>query len=390
MISTDSADALRAIAAEHGSPLLLVDCEVIRRQYRALAAALPGVDLHYALKPLPRCDSGQGARPRRRLVRPRDRRRSRSGARRRRSGGALHSHAPDQARLGHPPCARLRRDHLRRRQSGRVAASSRPIAGACNCWSGLRSGAARRSSTCRASSAASPKLRSVWSSRRVQPGCAFPDSRSTSARRSLVPTVRCARSTTSGRLIAEARRRSLGPIEVLDIGGGFPIDYLEPAPAIGEFCRPIRAALAKLPAGLRIIAEPGRFICGPAGLACARSLAGRGATALVVLPRRRPLRHLQRPDLRSLALPGRAACRARASAVSLRAVGADLRQHRRRCGGLADAGTRGRRTARHAPDRRVHDRDRDRFQFFPARAVVPVNVEPAVRLNRAATAAAGG
>ena len=56
-------------------------------------------------------------------------------------------------------------------------------------------------------------------------------------------------------------------IDTLDIGGGFAIDYLEPAPAIDEFCRPIRAALARLPKGVRVISEPGRYICGPAGIA---------------------------------------------------------------------------------------------------------------------------
>ena len=44
---------IRRLAARFGSPLLVVDCEQVRRQYRALRAALPGVDLHYALKPLP-------------------------------------------------------------------------------------------------------------------------------------------------------------------------------------------------------------------------------------------------------------------------------------------------------------------------------------------------
>src|SRR5918997_787287 len=44
---------IRALAARFGSPLLVVDCEQVRRQYHALKAALPGVDLHYALKPLP-------------------------------------------------------------------------------------------------------------------------------------------------------------------------------------------------------------------------------------------------------------------------------------------------------------------------------------------------
>ena len=36
-----------------GSPLLIIDCERIRTQFRRLQKALPGVDLHYALKPLP-------------------------------------------------------------------------------------------------------------------------------------------------------------------------------------------------------------------------------------------------------------------------------------------------------------------------------------------------
>jgi ornithine decarboxylase len=72
-------------------------------------------------------------------------------------------------------------------------------------------------------------------------------------------------------LIEQARARQPGPaLEVLDIGGGFPIGYRrEPVP-IGEFCKPIRQALRKLPRDVRVIAEPGRFIAGPAGTAVAR------------------------------------------------------------------------------------------------------------------------
>ncbi len=44
---------IRALVAEHGSPLLLLSTETVRNQYRTLQAALPGVQLHYALKPLP-------------------------------------------------------------------------------------------------------------------------------------------------------------------------------------------------------------------------------------------------------------------------------------------------------------------------------------------------
>ena len=44
---------IRGLVARFGSPLLVLDCNQVRRQYHALKAALPGVDLHYALKPLP-------------------------------------------------------------------------------------------------------------------------------------------------------------------------------------------------------------------------------------------------------------------------------------------------------------------------------------------------
>ena len=44
---------IERLVATFGSPLLILDCERVRAQYRRLAAALPRVDLHYALKPLP-------------------------------------------------------------------------------------------------------------------------------------------------------------------------------------------------------------------------------------------------------------------------------------------------------------------------------------------------
>src|SRR5580692_10741025 len=48
-----SREAIQHLVARYGSPLLVIDAERVRQQYRRLAAALPGVDLHYALKPLP-------------------------------------------------------------------------------------------------------------------------------------------------------------------------------------------------------------------------------------------------------------------------------------------------------------------------------------------------
>lgn len=57
---------------------------------------------------------------------------------------------------------------------------------------------------------------------------------------------------------------------LLDIGGGFPVEYVEPIPPIDEFCAPIRKALDKqIRPGIRIASEPGRFIAAsPVTLVC--------------------------------------------------------------------------------------------------------------------------
>ncbi len=58
--------------------------------------------------------------------------------------------------------------------------------------------------------------------------------------------------------------------QVLDIGGGFPVNYVEPIPTIDEFCKPIEKALDKqIRRDIRIISEPGRFIsASPVTLVC--------------------------------------------------------------------------------------------------------------------------
>src|SRR5205085_55836 len=57
------------------------------------------------------------------------------------------------------------------------------------------------------------------------------------------------------RLMAAARRERLGAFDTLDIGGGFPIEYGQPVQDIGRFCAPLRAAVARLPKRVRVIAE---------------------------------------------------------------------------------------------------------------------------------------
>ncbi|WP_154222809.1 type III PLP-dependent enzyme [Marinicella rhabdoformis] len=53
---------------------------------------------------------------------------------------------------------------------------------------------------------------------------------------------------------------------ILDIGGGFPIEYNGPAMDIESFCQPINEALSLMPAHMSLLAEPGRFIAGPSAI----------------------------------------------------------------------------------------------------------------------------
>ena len=74
-------------------------------------------------------------------------------------------------------------------------------------------------------------------------------------------------------LLQVAVRAGFSP-HILDIGGGYPVDYMQPSIAIEEFCAPIVAALKALPPAVRVIAEPGRYIAAPAAI-CVASVMGR-------------------------------------------------------------------------------------------------------------------
>ena len=57
---------------------------------------------------------------------------------------------------------------------------------------------------------------------------------------------------------------------LLDIGGGFPVEYVQPIPNIEDFCAPIdRALRRKIRPGIKVVCEPGRFIsASPVTLVC--------------------------------------------------------------------------------------------------------------------------
>lgn len=68
----------------------------------------------------------------------------------------------------------------------------------------------------------------------------------------------------SRRIFDKAARQDIAYLDILDIGGGYPVPYLWPTPTIYKFCAPVRYWLDKLFPSTEIWAEPGRFIPGTA------------------------------------------------------------------------------------------------------------------------------
>lgn len=65
-------------------------------------------------------------------------------------------------------------------------------------------------------------------------------------------------------LIGQLKARGL-ETTLLDIGGGFPVPYTESVPTIEDFCRPISQRLAeKIDPSIKMACEPGRYISGTA------------------------------------------------------------------------------------------------------------------------------
>ncbi len=259
---------IERLAREFGSPLLVIDCERVRSQYRALQAALPGVDLHYALKPLPHPavvatlrDEGAwfdlATTGEIEVVRT-------QGVAARR---CIHTHPikrdsdiRDALQFGIDTFVVDNPDEIakfakhRRRARLLVRVSFRSPEAVCDL---------SRKFGCDPADA----LELLEAARRLDVrvrGFSFHVGSQAGDPAKHVEAVRACID-----LIAQARARGFADIDMLDIGGGFPVEYLKPVQPIEEFSAPIRAALAAVPADVRVIAEPGRFICAPAAIGVA-------------------------------------------------------------------------------------------------------------------------
>jgi ornithine decarboxylase len=257
---------IRSLAARFGSPLLILDCEQVRRQYRALKAALPNVDLHYALKPLPHAavvaclrDEGAffdlattgevelvktaGIAPERCIHTHPIKRDSDIRDALRFGVNTFVADNPDEVRK----FARYRKKaELLIRVSFRSPNAVVDLSKKFGCEPGAVLGLLELA-------------RSLGV--RVKGLSFHVGSQATESTKYIEAINAC------NNLIAEALLAGLPALEILDIGGGFPVAYTADVPDIETFCAPIRAALAKLPNHVRLIAEPGRFLSAPAGTA---------------------------------------------------------------------------------------------------------------------------
>lgn len=79
------------------------------------------------------------------------------------------------------------------------------------------------------------------------------------------PDPWCAGLADAGRLVAQARAEGL-PVDVVDIGGGYPVDeQTHPGASAEVFAGIADAARRHLPPDVRLSAQPGRFVASPAG-----------------------------------------------------------------------------------------------------------------------------
>jgi len=259
---------IRRLVAEFGSPLLILDCARVRAQYRKLRKALPGVDLHYALKPLPH----------RAIVRSII---DEGGWLDLATSGEVQLVAGmkiDPARCIHTHPIKRDSDIRNALAYGvRVFVADnpdevrkfRPYAGKAGLLLrvSFRSPGAvcdlSRKFGCDPEDALALARLAAELGIQVRGFSFHVGSQAADALKHVEAIEACVR------LLAVARRERLGVFDTLDIGGGFPIEYAQRAPDIGRFCAPIRKALAKLPRRVRVIAEPGRYIAGPAAIGVA-------------------------------------------------------------------------------------------------------------------------
>ena len=253
----------RQLVEQFGSPLLVLDCEVLRQRYRELKAALDGVDLFYAIKSLP-------ALPALKTL-------AREGAG---FDVATSGELELLRRIHADPAATIHTHPIKRDQDIRDALDFgcstfvvdntdellkfKPYAGQVEILLrvSFRSKDARvdlsRKFGCGLQRV--PHLLAQAANFGICiRGLSFHVGSQSLSSAAHVHAIQACRS-----FYTDPDLPGAGQLTVLDIGGGFPVDYSRQGFDLGMFCQPITTALQEYPAHVRIIAEPGRVLSAPA------------------------------------------------------------------------------------------------------------------------------
>lgn len=256
---TQEAEKYRALVKQHGSPLLILDCDQLVKQYHELTTALPGVELYYAIKSLPHpaaiqtleqlgagfdiATSGeiellwdQRARPRH----------------------TIHTHPikrdndiRDALRFG---CTTFVIDNVYelekfveyRHRVGLLIRVSFPNPKSPVDLS-KKFGCKPAEVELLLQKASAMGLHVKGLSFHAGSQCPEPSNH-------VYAIEQCAQ------IIRQCYANTGKHLAILDIGGGFPVEYIGDVCETETFCQPIREALQQLPDNVRVIAEPGRFL----------------------------------------------------------------------------------------------------------------------------------
>jgi ornithine decarboxylase len=255
---------LRELVAQHGTPLLIIDCARIRGSYRKLRAALPTVKIHYAVKALPEADvlrtlheEGSGFDVA--SVGEIELLRAQSISAER----VIHTHPIKTQREIESAldygCDRFVFDNAE--ELAKLAPYRKRVKLLLRL--GFRSADACVDLSKKFGAPVSDALELLELSRKLgleTVGFSFHVGSQCASPQAHVSAI-----ATSAELFAAAEEGGLPALSVLDIGGGFPAPYTPDALSIEAFCGPIRQALLELPQHIEVVSEPGRCLVATAG-----------------------------------------------------------------------------------------------------------------------------
>ena len=250
---------IEQLAAQFGAPLMVLDCEAVRHQYHALKNALPGVTLHFALKPLPlaavvRTLLAEGA-----------------------SFDLATSGEIDLVASQGVPSERTIHTHPIKRDSDirdglaygctvfvvdNINELEKFIAYKDQAEILVRLSFRNKDAFADLSKkfGCSPEMAIEIITYAQQLGIRIKGLSFHVGSQTASPTKYVDAINACAKVITQVTELGLPALSTLDIGGGFPVPYSNDVLPIDIFCAPINVALAQLPETMQVLAEPGRFI----------------------------------------------------------------------------------------------------------------------------------